>query len=72
METDPAKAEAVVDKVHDLLRTRGAIDIPIEKAKDADTLVVATDQAYADQVLKGGNLGQTENFKQAVPDPRAR
>ena len=68
METDPGKAEAVVDKVNNLIRTRSSVDIPIEKAKDGDTLVIATDKAYADQVLQGGNLGQTENFKQAVPD----
>lgn len=68
METDPGKAEAVVDKVNNLIRTRSSVNIPIEKAKDGDTLVIATDKAYADQVLQGGNLGQTESFKQAVPD----
>jgi len=68
METDPGKAEAVVDKVNNLISTRSSVNIPIEKAKDGDTLVIATDKAYADQVLQGGNLGQTESFKQAVPD----
>ncbi|HEU4946056.1 MAG TPA: DUF3352 domain-containing protein [Kribbella sp.] len=68
METDPAKAEEVVDKVSDLIRNQTSADIPIKKAKDGDTLVIATDKAYADQVLKGGNLGQTESFKQALPD----
>jgi hypothetical protein len=70
METDPGKAEQVVDKVTGLIRSRTAANVPIEKAKDGDTLVVATDQAYAEQVLKGGSLGQTENFKQAVPDTK--
>ncbi|MEV8372200.1 DUF3352 domain-containing protein [Kribbella sp. NPDC056861] len=68
IETDPGKAEEVVDKVTNLLRTRSTVDIPIKKAKDDKNFVIATDQSYADQVLKGGNLGQTENFKQAVPD----
>ncbi|MDX6258681.1 MAG: hypothetical protein QOH84_369 [Kribbellaceae bacterium] len=68
IETDPAKAEAVVDKVTSLIRTQSPTEIPIKKAKDDKTLVIATDQAYADQVLKGGNLGQSESFKQAVPD----
>jgi hypothetical protein len=70
METDPAKAEQVVDKVTGLIRSRTSSNVPIEKAKDGDTLVVATDKAYAEQVLKGGNLGETENFKQAVPDTK--
>ena len=70
METDPAKAEEVVDKVIELIRTRTAANVPIEKAKDADTLVIATDKAYADQVLQGGNLGESENFKQAIPDSK--
>ncbi|GAA0937728.1 hypothetical protein GCM10009554_26180 [Kribbella koreensis] len=69
IETDPAKAEAVVDKVTDLIQTHSPVgEIPIKKAKDDKTLVIATDQDYADQVLKGGNLGQSESFKQAVPD----
>ncbi|WP_344221511.1 DUF3352 domain-containing protein [Kribbella sancticallisti] len=68
METDPAKAEAVVGKVKELLSTRTRLNIPIELAKDGSTLVAATDKSYAEQVLKGGNLGQSESFKQAVPD----
>jgi hypothetical protein len=70
METDPAKAEQIVDKVTGLIRRRTSSNVPIEKAKDGDTLVVATDKAYAEQVLKGGNLGETGNFKQAVPDTK--
>jgi hypothetical protein len=69
IETDPAKAETVVDKVTSLIRAHSPMgEVPIKKAKDDKTLVIATDQAYADQVLKGGNLGQSESFKQAVPD----
>ncbi|WP_237744947.1 DUF3352 domain-containing protein [Kribbella catacumbae] len=68
IKTDPAKAEQVVDKVLNLVRTRTPANIPLKKAKDAENLVISTDQEYADQVLKGGNLGQSENFKQAVPD----
>ncbi|MDX6279316.1 MAG: hypothetical protein QOH03_387, partial [Kribbellaceae bacterium] len=68
IETDPAKAEAVVDKVTDLIQSHSPMgEIPIKKAKDDKTFVIATDQAYADQVLKGGNLGQSESFKAAVP-----
>ena len=70
METDPGKAEAVVDKLVNLLHSRTPANVPIKKAKDDDTLVIATDQGYAEQVLKGGNLGQSEKFKQAVPDTK--
>ncbi|TDU86937.1 flagellar basal body-associated protein FliL [Kribbella voronezhensis] len=70
METDPGKAEEVVDKLLNLMHSRTTANVPVKKAKDDDTLVIATDQGYAEQVLKGGNLGQTENFKQAVPDTK--
>ncbi len=70
METDPAKAEPVVEKLTTLLHERSSANIPIESAKDDDTLVLATDKDYAEQVLKGGNLGQSENFKQALPDTK--
>lgn len=68
IETDPAKAAPVVQKLTDLLRSKASANIPIRTAKDDDTLVVATNEEYAEQVLKGGNLGQTESFKQALPD----
>jgi hypothetical protein len=70
METDPAKAEPVVEKLTTLLHERSSANIPIETAKDDDTLVLATDKDYAEQVLKGGNLGESENFKQALPDTK--
>jgi len=69
-DTDPAKAEAVADKLLGIVRNQSGADVPVLKAKDDDTLVLATTQEYADQVLKGGNLGDTEAFKQAVPDPK--
>ena len=53
-----------------LLRERSRVNIPIEKAQDGGTLVVATDKAYAEQVLKGGNLGESDSFKQAIPDTK--
>jgi hypothetical protein len=70
METDPAKAEPVVEKLTTLLRSRTPANIPIQQAKDNDTLVISTDQSYAEQVLKGGNLGQSDTFKQALPDTK--
>jgi Protein of unknown function (DUF3352) len=70
MKTDPAKAEPVVDKIIAAARNQTGEDIPIKKAKDGETLVVATTQQYADQVLQGGNLGDTESFKLAVPEAK--
>jgi hypothetical protein len=70
LETDPAKAEPVVEKLTTLLRSRTSVNVPIQQAKDNDTLVISTDQSYAEQVLKGGNLGQSDSFKQALPDTK--
>ncbi|MFK4085829.1 DUF3352 domain-containing protein [Kribbella sp. NPDC020789] len=67
LETDPAKAQPVVDKLTALLRQRSA-EVPIETASDADTLVVSTDKEYAGKVLENGNLGESESFKAALPD----
>lgn len=66
--TDPGKAAEVADKLLGIARKEGNFDVPIAKAQNSDTLVVATSQAYADEVLKDGGLGASEAFKQAVPD----
>jgi hypothetical protein len=68
--TDPDKAEAVVDKLIQVARTQGNVDFPIAKAKDGETLVVASSKEYADKMLKGGRLGDNESFKQAIPEPK--
>ncbi|MET7284136.1 DUF3352 domain-containing protein [Kribbella sp. NPDC005582] len=68
LETDPAKAEPVITKLTTLLRQQTPVQVPIETAKDGDTLVVSTDKEYAAKVLGGGNLGASDSFKQALPD----
>ncbi|WP_350277011.1 DUF3352 domain-containing protein [Kribbella sp. HUAS MG21] len=68
MQTDPAKAEEVVGKLTTILRQRSSGNIPIKTVKNDDSLVVATSEEYGKQVLQGGNLGETGNFKQALPD----
>lgn len=68
LETDPAKAEPVLEKLTTLLQQRTAAQVPIETAKDGDTLVVSTDKEYAAKVLETGNLGESESFKLALPD----
>lgn len=68
MKTDPAKAEQVIDKVLAAARKRGELPVDIQKAKNDDTLVIATSKAYAEKALQGGKLGDTEAFKAAIPD----
>lgn len=70
MKTDPAKAEQVIDKVLAAARKRGELPIEIQKAKNNDTLVIATSKAYAEKTLQGGKLGDTEAFKAAIPDAK--
>lgn len=41
--------------------------IYVKDGKD-DTTVVASDESYADEVGQGGDLGDTDAFKDAVPD----
>ncbi len=68
LETDPAKAEPVIAKLTKLLQRESPVQVPIETAKDGDTLVVSTDKEYAGKVLENGNLGGSESFKAALPD----
>ncbi|MEU4197555.1 DUF3352 domain-containing protein [Kribbella sp. NPDC026611] len=70
IQTDPAKAAPVVEKLTALLHRRTPANVPIETAKNDDTLVVATSKEYAEQVLQGGNLGRSDSFKQALPDTK--
>jgi Protein of unknown function (DUF3352) len=68
MKTDPAKAEQVIDNVLAAARKRGELPVEVQKAKNDDTLVVATSKSYAEKALQGGKLGDTEAFKAAIPD----
>ncbi len=70
VKTDPAKAEALVRKLTDVITKETGVDPKLATAKNGDTLVVATGKEYADRVLKGGDLGGTDTFKIAVPDPK--
>ncbi len=70
VKTDPAKAEAIVSKLSAVISKETGVDPHLATAKDDDTLVVATSKDYADRVLKGGKLGDTDTFKQAVPDTK--
>ncbi|MEV5408361.1 DUF3352 domain-containing protein [Thermopolyspora sp. NPDC052614] len=80
--TDPAAAEQVVAKLERALNqaatatgtttgtatgtTTGAPQI--FKAKGDGTYIIASSQQYADQLAKGGTLGDSEAFQTAVPN----
>ncbi len=65
--TDVAKAKELLPKLEQLLAASGA---PVEfgKATGSDSVAIATTQAYADKLVKGGELGSSETFKAAVVD----
>jgi Protein of unknown function (DUF3352) len=63
--TDANKGKAVVDKVQQVLTSSG-VPFKLGSATGDGTVAVAADQAYADQLIKGGNLGDSAAFKAAV------
>jgi Protein of unknown function (DUF3352) len=65
--TDVAKAKKLLPKLEQLLAASGA---PVEfgKATGSDSVAIATSQAYADALVEGGALGDSESFKAAVVD----
>jgi Protein of unknown function (DUF3352) len=65
--TDVAKAKALLPKLEQMMAASGA---PVEfgKAAGSDSVAIATSQAYADKLVKGGTLGESETFKAAVVD----
>lgn len=65
--TDPDKAEQVVDKLLQAM-SDGGVAVPLAKEKSDSALALASDPAYAKELLKKGSLGKTEAYKLAVPD----
>jgi hypothetical protein len=63
--TDPAKAQAIVAKLEQAMASSG---IKLGKASGDGTYVLASTQAYADELAKDGTLGDDETFQQAVPN----
>ncbi|MEQ4718685.1 hypothetical protein [Nonomuraea sp. B19D2] len=63
--TDPAKAQAIVDKVQQAM-SRGQGGPQIAKVKGDGVFTVATTDEYAKQLAGEGTLGDSETFQTAV------
>lgn len=63
--TDATKGKAVVDKVQSVLTSSG-VPFKLGTASGDGKVTVAADQAYADKLLSGGKLGDSEAFKAAI------
>ncbi|WP_113703938.1 DUF3352 domain-containing protein [Nonomuraea lactucae] len=66
--TDPAKAQAVVDKVKQAMTAGGQPAPQIATVAGEGTFTVATTQDYAKKLAEEGTLGDSETFTTAVPD----
>ncbi|MFG3441768.1 DUF3352 domain-containing protein [Nonomuraea sp. NPDC047897] len=66
--TDPAKAQAVLDKVQRAMTANGAAAPQIAKVAGDDTFTIATTQDYAQKLSEEGTLGDSETFQKAVAD----
>ena len=62
---DPADVSTAVEKVLSLLGP-GTEGILVERGEDV--VVVGLDQAYVDQLVRGGDLGDLESFRAVVPE----
>ena len=63
--TDEAKAKALLPKLDQLVGGLG-LDFQLGKATGSGAMVLASTQAYADELVKGGDLASSDTFKQAV------
>jgi hypothetical protein len=69
--TDPAKAQAVLDKVIQAMTSSGQQPPQIAKVAGDGVFTVATTDEYAKKLAEDGTLGDSETFKTAIPDPDA-
>ncbi|MFI9553366.1 DUF3352 domain-containing protein [Nonomuraea endophytica] len=66
--TDPAKAQAIVDKVEKAMTAQGQPAPQIAKVPGDGTFTLATTDEYAKKLAEEGALGDSETFKTAIPD----
>ncbi|UBU15204.1 DUF3352 domain-containing protein [Nonomuraea gerenzanensis] len=66
--TDPAKAQAILDKVQAALTQSGGAAPQIAKVSGDGVFTVATTDAYAKQLAGEGTLGDSETFQTAIPN----
>ena len=66
--TDPAKAQAVLDKVEKAMTASGQPAPQIAKVAGDGAFTIATTQDYAKKLSEDGTLGDSEAFQDAIPD----
>ncbi|GAA1731475.1 DUF3352 domain-containing protein [Nonomuraea bangladeshensis] len=66
--TDPAKAQAVFEKVQQAMTASGQPAPKIAKVTGDGVFTVATSDAYAKSLSEEGTLGDSETYKTAVAD----
>lgn len=66
--TDPAKAQAVYDKIQKAMSSSGQPTPQLAKVAGDGTFTVATTDEYAKALSADGTLGESQTFKDAVPD----
>ncbi len=65
--TDPDAIGDLVDRIQSLIGEQG-VPVELSTAETDDGLVLASNDAYADQLAEGGSLGDSQTFQTAVPD----
>ncbi|MFC4114753.1 hypothetical protein [Nonomuraea zeae] len=66
--TDPAKAQAIVDKIQQAMTASGQPAPQIAKVAGDGVFTVATTDEYAKKLAEEGTLGESETFKTAIAD----
>ncbi|SEM18802.1 DUF3352 domain-containing protein [Nonomuraea pusilla] len=66
--TDPAKAQALVDKVQKAMAAEGQPVPDLAKASGDGVFTVATTEEYGKKLAEDGALGDSETFQTAVPN----
>ncbi|MFC5831905.1 DUF3352 domain-containing protein [Nonomuraea insulae] len=66
--TDPAKAQAILDKVTQAMTQNGSPAPQIAKVSGDGVFTVATTDEYAKKLAEEGTLGDSETFQTAIPN----
>lgn len=66
--TDPAKAQAILDKVTQAMTQSGSPAPQIAKVAGDGVFTVATTDEYAKKLAEEGTLGDSETFQTAIPN----
>ncbi|MBF8188300.1 DUF3352 domain-containing protein [Nonomuraea sp. K274] len=69
--TDPAKAQAIIDKVQQAMSAGGQPAPQIAKVAGDGVFTVATSDEYAKALAAEGTLGESPAFQTAIPDADA-